>query len=177
MGKLRHGGTEPVSTKRQPPEEPVLAHGRSAVGHCLRRQPAGSWDPLPAVSSPAHPCPSRCLCETQGCTSTGHPPAGSPALLSPGCGQKAASRQPGKAEMLKYRVQGGGMIPLPNSPLVSSVHPSAVRGTSRPAAAPVSTAASLGIHGQFPSPAPGIGVRAPSPLPTPCRAMLQHSVK
>lgn len=92
--------------------------------------PAGSRDPPPAPSSLVHPCPSRCLCETQGCTSTGDPPAGSPALLSPGRRRKAASRQPGKAEMLKYTVQGGGMIPLPNFPPISPVHPSVVQGAS-----------------------------------------------
>lgn len=179
MGKLRHGGTETVSTKGQPPEEPVLAHSRSAIGHCPCRQlgpPACCF--LAGTSlSQAHPYPSRSLCETGSCTSTGHPPASSPALLSPGYRQKTASRQPGKAEMLKYSVQGGGMIPLPNSPSVSSVHPSAVQGTSRPEAAPVSATTSPGIRGQFTCPALGIGVQAPSPLPAPCRAMLRHSME
>ncbi|XP_063214581.1 uncharacterized protein LOC134526548 isoform X2 [Chroicocephalus ridibundus] len=49
------GGTEQVSTEGEPPEEPVLARRRSAVGHCPHRQlgPPASLFPRRSILVPA----------------------------------------------------------------------------------------------------------------------------
>jgi len=144
-GETEARGDGAGQQRGEPPKEPVLAHDRSATGHC----PCG--DPLPALSSLEHPCRSRCLGESRGSTSPGHPPA----LVSPGCSTQAA----GEGRDAGVQRSEGGMTPHPSSHLPSA----SLCGARRIPPCHHPSPRRLPGHPR-PIPSAGWGLRAPCPL-------------